>query len=31
MRKKPPFSDIGLRRELMRRLNDVPGVVVPDE
>jgi hypothetical protein len=27
----PPFDDLGRRRELLRRLNLIPGVSFPDE
>src|SRR5262249_18624119 len=29
--KSPPFDDLDLRRELLRRLNDGPGVAFPDD
>jgi hypothetical protein len=28
---RPPFDDLDLRRELLRRLNEIPGVAIPDE
>ncbi len=30
LRKQPPFQDETLRRELQRRLNDIPGISIPD-
>jgi hypothetical protein len=31
MASKPPFSDLALRRELLARLNEIPGVQFGDE
>jgi hypothetical protein len=28
---RPPFDDLDLRRDLLRRLNEIPGVTIPDE
>jgi len=29
--RRPPFDDIGLRRELLRRLNQIPGLSIPED
>ncbi len=31
MKSRPPFDDEGRRMELLRRLNEIPGVALPDE
>ena len=31
MKSRPPFDDEGRRKELLRRLNEIPGVALPDE
>ena len=31
MKTRPPFDDEGMRSELLRRLNDIPGVQLPDD
>ncbi|MGH2954730.1 MAG: hypothetical protein ACRDK9_12095 [Solirubrobacterales bacterium] len=28
---RPPFDDVEMRRELLRRLNDIPGVSIPED
>jgi hypothetical protein len=28
---RPPFDDVGLRREFVRRLNEIPGVSIPED
>ncbi len=29
--RRPPFDDVGLRREFLRRLNGIPGVSIPED
>jgi len=31
LKEQPPFADDALRRELLRRLNQIPGVAIPDD
>jgi hypothetical protein len=31
MQRRPPFDDEGKRRELLRRLNEIPGIDLPDD
>ena len=31
MRTKPPFSDELKRSEVLRRLNEIPGITIPDQ
>jgi hypothetical protein len=28
--RRPPFDDVGLRREFLRRLNEIPGIAIPE-
>jgi len=28
---RPPFDDVGLRREFVRRLNEIPGIAIPED